>query len=227
MSNHSAYEFAQEPSDRTALEIRHEPLSGTGDELTGAVHLHYLTTNETYAVRRFLEKCFWNESSPRPKLGTCSTSFEHQPDPRAQTRRGSVKTVHTELKIRTRGRGFIDITAELQRAVQGAAVVQGICNVFVKHTSASLTIQENADPAVLRDLERWMSDLVPESRRWEHADEGPDDMPAHARSVLTHTSETLPIVRARLDIGTWQAVYLWEHRARPHERRVSVSIIGE
>ncbi len=137
-----------------------------------------------------------------------------------------MKTVHTELNIRTDGKGFIDITPELQRAVREAGIEQGLCTVFVKHTSASLVIQENADPAVLRDLERWMSDLVPESRRWEHADEGPDDMPAHARSALTRSSETLPVVAGRLDLGTWQAVYLWEHRFRRHQRRISLVVLG-
>jgi secondary thiamine-phosphate synthase enzyme len=99
--------------------------------------------------------------------------------------------------------------------------------VFVRHTSASLVIQENADPAVLRDLERWLSELAPETRPWEHDDEGPDDMPAHAKSALTRTNETIPISGGRLVLGTWQAVYLWEHRARPHQREVFVHLSGE
>ena len=103
----------------------------------------------------------------------------------------------------------------------------GACTVFVQHTSASLVIQENADPAVLRDLERWMSELAPESRAWEHDAEGPDDMPAHARSALTRSSETIPVSGSRLLLGTWQALYLWEHRARPHVRRVTVHVAGE
>lgn len=137
-----------------------------------------------------------------------------------------MKTTQTQLRIRTRGKGFVDVTEALQRVVGESGMQQGVCNVFVRHTSASLTIQENADPAVLRDLERWMSDLAPESRRWEHADEGPDDMPAHARSVLTRTSETIPISAGRLALGTWQAVYVWEHRARPHERTLVVTLLG-
>ncbi len=133
---------------------------------------------------------------------------------------------HQQLHVGTSGKGFINITLQLQRIVQDSGIRDGLCNVFVKHTSASLTIQENADPAVLRDLEAWMSELAPESRRWEHDDEGPDDMPAHARTVLTRTSESIPIVGGRLGLGTWQGVYLWEHRARPHQRTVIVTLLG-
>ncbi len=103
----------------------------------------------------------------------------------------------------------------------------GLCTVFVRHTSASLVIQENADPAVLRDLDRWMAELAPESRRWEHDAEGADDMPAHARSALTRSSESIPVVDGELALGTWQALYLWEHRARPHRRRIIVHVAGE
>jgi len=99
--------------------------------------------------------------------------------------------------------------------------------VFVQHTSASLVIQENADPAVLRDLSRFMAELVPESRPWEHDDEGPDDMPAHVRSVLTKTSEAIPITGGKLALGIWQGLYLWEHRAAPHTRRLVVHVAGE
>lgn len=133
---------------------------------------------------------------------------------------------HQQLHVGTSGKGFINITLQLQRIVRDSGIRDGLCNVFVKHTSASLTIQENADPAVLRDLEAWMSELAPESRRWEHDDEGPDDMPAHARTVLTRTSESIPIVGGRLGLGTWQGVYLWEHRARPHQRTVIVTLLG-
>jgi secondary thiamine-phosphate synthase enzyme len=97
----------------------------------------------------------------------------------------------------------------------------------VRHTSASLVIQENADPAVLRDLERWISEIAPESRRWEHSDEGPDDMPAHARSTLTRSSETIPVLEGQLALGTWQGVYLWEHRRAPHQRELIVQVAGE
>jgi secondary thiamine-phosphate synthase enzyme len=103
----------------------------------------------------------------------------------------------------------------------------GLCTVFIQHTSASLVIQENADPAVLRDLEQFLADLAPESRAWEHDDEGPDDMPAHARSALTKTSETIPCASGKLALGVWQGLYLWEHRRSPHTRRLVVHIAGE
>ena len=130
------------------------------------------------------------------------------------------------LEISTRGRGFSDITREVAAFVEQSGVRRGICAIFVQHTSASLLIQENADPRVLKDLAAFMADLVPESRDWEHDDEGPDDMPAHVRTALTHTSESVPIVNGRLALGTWQAIYLWEHRARPHRRSVVVTVVG-
>ena len=130
------------------------------------------------------------------------------------------------LEIRTSGRGFVDLTGQVEKVVSESGVRTGLCTIFVQHTSASLLIQENADPAVLRDLGRWFSEIAPESRRWEHDDEGPDDMPAHARSALTRTSEVVPISDGRLALGTWQAIYLWEHRARAHSRRVLVYISG-
>ena len=120
-----------------------------------------------------------------------------------------------------------NVTSEVSSAVARSGVLTGLCTVFVQHTSASLVIQENADPAVLRDLGRFMADLAPESRAWEHDDEGPDDMPAHARAALTKTSEVIPITAGRLALGTWQGLYLWEHRAAPHTRRLIVHITGE
>jgi secondary thiamine-phosphate synthase enzyme len=140
---------------------------------------------------------------------------------------GRVAVHQQTLEIRSRGRGFVDLTADIARVVAQSHVRTGSCVVFVQHTSASLVIQENADPAVLRDLERWMSELAPESRRWEHDDEGPDDMPAHARSALTRSSETIPIANGKLALGTWQAIYLWEHRTRGHSRRIVVHVAGE
>lgn len=137
------------------------------------------------------------------------------------------RIVQQTLTVTTRGRGFSNISAQLAAIVRDAGIARGLCTVFVRHTSASLLIQENADPAVLRDLERWLSELAPEARRWEHDDEGPDDMPAHAKSALTRTNETIPISAGRLVLGTWQAVYLWEHRARPHQREVFVHLCGE
>jgi secondary thiamine-phosphate synthase enzyme len=139
----------------------------------------------------------------------------------------SVPVHQKTLEIRTPGRGFVDLSSQVETVVSESGVRTGLCVVFVQHTSASLVIQENADPAVLRDLERWLSEIAPESRRWEHDDEGPDDMPAHARSALTRTSEAVPISDGRLALGTWQAIYLWEHRARPHSRRVVVHVSGD
>lgn len=138
-----------------------------------------------------------------------------------------MKLFQKVIEIETRGCGMTDVTSRLQSCLVEAGVHDGLCVVFVQHSSASLTIQENADPAVRRDLQQWMSELAPESRRWEHDDEGPDDMPAHAKSVLTSTSETIPIQSGRLALGTWQGLYLWEHRSQGHRRRLFVHIQGE
>jgi len=135
--------------------------------------------------------------------------------------------VHQEThEVHTGGRGFVDVTRIAREVVRASGVTTGVCTVFVQHTSASLVIQENADPAVRRELERWMGELAPATRRGEHDDEGPDDMPAHARSAITQTSETIPVTGADLALGTWQALYLWEHRDRPHRRRLVVTVIG-
>jgi secondary thiamine-phosphate synthase enzyme len=135
--------------------------------------------------------------------------------------------IHQEtIEVRTAGRGLTNVTRAIEAIVARAGFTTGICTVFVQHTSASLVIQENADPAVLRDLERWLSELAPETRRWEHDDEGPDDMPAHAKSAVTRTSESIPVSSGKLGLGTWQALYLWEHRARPHSRRLVVTVHG-
>ncbi len=136
-------------------------------------------------------------------------------------------TVHQEkVQVRTPGKGFVDVTALVERVVAAAGVETGLCSVFLQHTSASLVIQENADPAVLRDLERWMSSLAPEAARYEHDAEGPDDMPSHLRSAITRTSETVPVVAGRLGLGTWQGLYVWEHRHAPHTRTLVVTITG-
>jgi secondary thiamine-phosphate synthase enzyme len=135
----------------------------------------------------------------------------------------SSKTFH----VRTRGRGLYDVTREVEAAVRESGVRAGLCSVFLAHTSASLVTQENADPAVLRDLEKWLSRLAPESDVYEHDAEGPDDMPSHLRASITKTSETVPIDGGRLALGTWQAIYVWEHRAAGHDRRVVVTIVGE
>jgi secondary thiamine-phosphate synthase enzyme len=131
------------------------------------------------------------------------------------------------IETRTQGRGFTNVTEAIARVVAESGVRTGLCTVFLRHTSASLVIQENADPAVLRDLERWLSDVAPESRPWEHDDEGPDDMPAHAKSAITRSSENVPVVRGRLALGTWQAIYVWEHRARGHTRELVVQVLGD
>ena len=130
------------------------------------------------------------------------------------------------LEISTRGRGFTDLTREVAAVVAEAAVGVGLCSVFVQHTSASLVIQENADPSVLRDLARWMDRLAPEGPGYEHDAEGPDDMPSHIRSAVTRTGEVVPVGGGRLLLGTWQAIYLWEHRTAPHGRRVVVTVTG-
>lgn len=136
--------------------------------------------------------------------------------------------MHQEtLEFRTDGRGTRDITREVAQVVRAADASTGLGHVFVRHTSASLIICENADPTVRRDLERftaaWVADGDP---RFEHDVEGPDDMPAHIRSIFTHTALTIPVSSGRLALGTWQGIFLWEHRARPHARQVVVTVLG-
>jgi secondary thiamine-phosphate synthase enzyme len=133
----------------------------------------------------------------------------------------------TEIELATQGRGTYDITADVAAAVRASGVATGLCHVFVTHTSASLMLCENADPDVRRDLETFMRDLAPDGDpRFVHTAEGPDDMSAHVRSVLTQSDLTLPIRDGRLALGTWQGVYLWEHRLSPHRRRVVVTVQG-
>lgn len=130
------------------------------------------------------------------------------------------------VEVPTRGRGFTDVTREVAAVVEESRVAVGTCAVFLQHTSASLVVQENADPAVLRDLARWMDRIAPEGAGYEHDAEGPDDMPSHLRSAVTRSSEVLPITAGRLALGTWQALYLWEHRTAPHRRRLVVTVTG-
>jgi secondary thiamine-phosphate synthase enzyme len=130
------------------------------------------------------------------------------------------------LEIATPGRGFSNITREVAKVVEASGARVGTCSVFVQHTSASLLIQENADAAVLRDLALWMDRLAPESSVYEHDAEGADDMPAHLRSAVTRTAEVLPVSDGRLALGTWQGLYLWEHRRAPHRRHVIVTVTG-
>jgi len=131
------------------------------------------------------------------------------------------------LTFRTRGRGTTEITAEVERAVRDSGVQAGLCNLFLQHTSASLILCENAAPAVRRDLETIMSRLAPDGDpAYGHDDEGPDDMAAHARAVLTANSLQVPVAGGRLALGTWQGIYLWEHRLAPHTRSLVVTVAG-
>ncbi len=134
-----------------------------------------------------------------------------------------------ELTVETAGRGLIDVTAEVARCVAAARIKAGLCVVFCRHTSASLVIQENADPSVQRDLLAWLERLAPDGRGdppYSHTAEGPDDMPAHLRSAVTRTSETIPIVGGQLALGTWQGLYLAEHRTHPQRRQLLVHVSG-
>jgi|SRR5580658_1024375 secondary thiamine-phosphate synthase enzyme len=130
------------------------------------------------------------------------------------------------VSLQTRGRGFYDVTAEVARVVTEAGVTTGLCTVFLRHTSASLLVQENADPAVLRDLARWMDRLAPEDSSYEHDAEGPDDMPSHLRSAVSRSSESIPVTDGKLGLGTWQALYVWEHRQSGHLREAVVHVAG-
>lgn len=131
------------------------------------------------------------------------------------------------LRIQTPSKSFSNITNQIRTVVSESGIRTGLCNVFVRHTSASLVIQENADPDVLKDLEQFLAKLVPQGPYYIHDDEGPDDMPAHIRTALTHTSEQIPIANGRLMLGTWQAVYVWEHRDYSHNREIVIHVIGE
>jgi secondary thiamine-phosphate synthase enzyme len=126
-----------------------------------------------------------------------------------------------EIVVRTSGQGLHEITAEVQAAVRAAGLAEGLCTLFVRHTSASLVIQENADPSAKRDLERWLARLVPEGDpSYSHDTEGPDDMPAHIKAALTATSLGIPVRAGALALGTWQGIYLWEHRRRGGAREI-------
>lgn len=136
--------------------------------------------------------------------------------------------IQKTLTVATRGRGSYDISVEVRRLVAETPVRVGLCHVFVHHTSASLMLCENADPTVRSDLEAFMTHLVPDGDGlFQHTAEGPDDMPAHVRTVLTHNNLTLPVSDGRCALGTWQGIYLWEHRTAPHKRRITVTLQGE
>lgn len=133
----------------------------------------------------------------------------------------------TSFTLATRGRGLTEISAQVNAALRGSDVWCGLAQIFVHHTSCSLLLGENADPTVCTDLERFFARLVPDGDPlFEHTAEGPDDMPAHVRSVLTGASVSIPVVDGQLDLGTWQGVFLFEHRTQPHQRRVTVTLIG-
>jgi secondary thiamine-phosphate synthase enzyme len=138
-----------------------------------------------------------------------------------------MKQAQSTLRVRTQ-RGLTEVTRDVQEAVAACGIRDGLCTVFIRHTSASLVIQENADPAVRDDLEAFLSRLVPEGDPlFTHDAEGPDDMPSHVKSVLTRTSETIPVREGRLALGTWQGLYVWEHRAARHTRELIVHVLGD
>ncbi|BAM86783.1 conserved hypothetical protein [Bradyrhizobium oligotrophicum S58] len=139
----------------------------------------------------------------------------------------AINTVVTSiLTVQTAGRGFTDLTREVDAFLRGVSAREGAVTVFIRHTSASLTIQENADPTVLRDLTTALARLAPEDAGWVHDPEGPDDMPAHIKTMLSAVSLQVPVQDGRMMLGTWQAIYLIEHRARPHAREVVVQFVG-
>src|SRR4029077_11527172 len=138
-----------------------------------------------------------------------------------------MRVKHEQLEVRTNGKGTYEITDEIQKKIDSADIDNGLVTVFVQHTSCSLTLMENAAPAARRDLEKFFEKIVPEDADYEHDDEGADDSTSHIRMVLTHTSETIPIVDGKMQLGTWQGIFLFEHRRAPYRRRVQLTIIGE
>lgn len=149
--------------------------------------------------------------------------------PRSRTPPSTVNVttvVSSLLAVETSGRGFVDLTGEITSFVNEIGALEGLLTLFIRHTSASLTIQENADPSVLDDLTTALGRLAPENAGWTHETEGPDDMPAHVKSMLTATSLQVPILKGRLALGTWQAIYLIEHRLRAHRREIVLQFIG-
>jgi len=131
------------------------------------------------------------------------------------------------LAFDTPRQGLMEITREVAAWTRAQGMTRGLLTLFCRHTSASLVIQENADPDVRRDLEDWVADVAPESAAYRHQDEGPDDMPAHLRAALTGVQLSIPLIDGRLALGTWQGVYLFEHRRRPHRREVALHLLGD
>ena len=139
-----------------------------------------------------------------------------------------MKIINLDLTLNTKPKSLIDITFDVSQHVQNSKILNGLCSLYIMHTSASLIIQENADPAVLRDIESFFNRIAPEDESlYEHNSEGPDDMPAHIRSLLTNTSLSIPIINSKLVLGTWQGIYLYEHRNHDYVRKVIVNIMGE
>ena len=139
----------------------------------------------------------------------------------------SANTIVSSLvTVQTSGRGFVDLTAEIAKFINDAGAREGAVTLFIRHTSASLTIQENADPSVLVDLMSALDRLAPEHAGWTHDTEGPDDMPAHVKTMLTASSLHIPVLNGKLALGIWQAIYLIEHRARPHRREIVLQFVG-
>ena len=133
----------------------------------------------------------------------------------------------SEIRVDTSGRGTYDLSREVQNAVRESGIEAGLCHVFICHTSASLMLCENADPSVMRDLETFMSRQVPDGDpMFTHTAEGPDDMPAHVRSILTQSDLNIPVRNGRCALGTWQGIFVWEHRHHGHRRRVTVTVVG-
>ena len=140
----------------------------------------------------------------------------------------TMKTYQDDLQLDTRGRGTYEISRGVARIVEASGITTGLCHVFVHHTSASLTLCENADPSVRRDLEGFMARLVPDGDpHYEHSLEGADDMAAHIRSILSKMDLTIPVSNGRSGLGTWQGVFVWEHRSHPHQRRITITVQGE
>lgn len=134
--------------------------------------------------------------------------------------------VSSRLVVETRGTGFFDVTSNVAKFLREAGAREGVVTLFIRHTSASLTIQENADPSVLKDLTTALDRLAPENAGWVHDAEGPDDMPAHVKTMLTATSLQIPVLNGAMALGTWQGIYVAEHRARPHRREVVLQFLG-
>jgi secondary thiamine-phosphate synthase enzyme len=174
-------------------------------------------------------KACFDQADCRCREDESELSIMSSPPSRSRTPHSAVRPdaiVSSLLAVQTSGRGFVDLTSDIAGFVREAGAIEGVVTLFIRHTSASLTIQENADPSVLRDLATALDRLAPEDGGWSHDAEGSDDMPAHIKSMLTTASLQIPVLKGRLTLGTWQAVYLIEHRLRPHRREIVLQFIG-